>query len=92
MSSQEYLFGGATIPLNADFLLTESINGLTFFAGIPWGTTLGLLDAFGNGTATFTMPPALPQFAGLEIDHAMAVIDLALNVGFVSQPCGVRLF
>ncbi len=85
-------FGGGHIPLNPDAVTSESINNLTFFPGTPWGQTLGILDANGRGTATFTMPPALPQFAGIDLDHAMAVIDLGLNVGFTSAPCGVLLY
>lgn len=85
-------FGPLNVPLNPDGLFTESLNSLSFGPGVPWGSTFGILDGSGKGTATFTMPPALPFFAGLEIDHAMVVLDPVLNPLLASAPCGVRLF
>lgn len=85
-------FGPVNVPLNPDGLFTQSLNSLSFGPGIPWGSTFGILDGSGKGTATFTMPPALPFFAGLEIDHAMVVLDPVLNPLLVSAPCGVRLY
>jgi hypothetical protein len=85
-------FGGGHIPLNPDAVTQLSIDSLTAFPGTPWGTTLGLLDGNGRGTATFTMPAGFPQLAGMGLNHVMAVIDLGLNVHFVSPPTGALLY
>ena len=87
-----FAFGGATIPINIDPLTTESLNNLTTGAGVPWSTTLGLLDGNGRGTATFTMPAGFPQFAGFDIQHVAAVLDSNLNVPYVTGPCGMLLY
>jgi hypothetical protein len=86
-----FFFGGQQIPLNFDALTQLSIDNLALGPGAPWGTTFGLLDGNGKGAATFTIP-SLPQFAGLDIDHAMVLVDLGLNVLHASAPTGVLLY
>lgn len=85
-------FGGQPIPLNQDQVFNDSISGLNPFPGTPWGNTLGVLDANGRGGALFTMPPGFPALAGIDLHHVMAVIDLSLNVLFVTPPCGCKLY
>jgi hypothetical protein len=66
-------FGGFLIPLNPDpyFLMTVATPGTGTFTN-----NLGVLDASGAATVTFTLPAASdPSLAGLGLDHAFVVYD-----------------
>ena len=54
----------------------------------PVNTKDSFLNASGQGTALFTLPPATsPSLAGLIVHHAFTL----LGTPFVSNPCPARL-
>ena len=61
------------VPVNVDGLTLFSIASAN---QAPYATSLGVLDAGGEASASFQLPTgSLPALAGLEIVHAAAVID-----------------
>jgi hypothetical protein len=68
------VYAGTTVPLNLDgYLLFTLLNPNS----PPLGNSGGLLDASGDATATFTLPPSTdPSLAGLTVHHAGFALDL----------------
>lgn len=71
--------GGLIVPLNPDiyFLLSVELPNTII------GNSLGTLDAFGRGRATFTLPQGYPELLGLSAYHAwvrvLPTLDFASN-------------
>ena len=79
--------GLLVLPLNPDAYLTFT---LTSPNTPPLGNSLGLLDAFGEAAASFTIPPgSSPALAGLTLHHAYVVFGPM--VVFASNPVPLRL-
>lgn len=77
---------GVVLPLNFDlgYLAFTLANPNT----APLANSLGMLDATGQGSATFSLPPASDaSLAGLALHHAYLVFDLAgaPSVAFASN-------
>ncbi len=67
---------GETVPLNFDAYTQQTLAAPN---APPLGQSLGVLDAFGRGTATFTLPAgSSPALVGLELRHAAIVVDPTL--------------
>jgi hypothetical protein len=64
---------GVTVPLNFDAYFLQLLN--TGGAGLV-SPFFGFLDANGQASATFTIPPVNPSFVGLSLDHAYVMVDL----------------
>jgi hypothetical protein len=79
-------FGPWTVPLNPDFYTQLMID---YANQGPFGTTLGVLDSFGRGNASLTLPPSLP-IAGIIAHHAYVTLDVNLNVAFISEAASVE--
>ena len=83
---------GLVLPLNADAytLITLLQPGAPPLAG-----SLGTLDASGQATASFTLPPGLPPtLAGQVLNHAFVVIEATptlLAVVLASNPVALTL-
>lgn len=79
-------YGIDTIPLNLDPYLLFTLNHPNT---PPLGDSLGFLDASGGAVMTIAVPPGFePGLAGVVLDHAAIVFDLASGpaVSFVSNP------
>ena len=77
------------IPLNPDawFSLTLSAANSAVYSN-----SLGLLDGQGRANAAFVFPPGFATFAGSTFHHAFVVLDANLQLPFVSEPSGLKLF
>lgn len=83
---------GQILPLNAD---AYPVIPLIQPNAPPLAGSLGLLDAQGLASATFTLPLGLPAgLAGTTLNHAFAVIELTatlLAVVFASNAVALSL-
>ena len=82
-------FGPQLIPLNLDSWTQLS---LSLANTAVYSNSLGFLDAQGKAAASFNLPPAIPGAQGLELHHAVVVLDYALASTFVSEPASLRLY
>ncbi len=83
-------FGGFTIPLNFDAYLVATLK----FPNLPpLDDSLGLLDASGRATASFSADPGTlkPGLVGLELNHAFVVLSPLGALNFVSNAVSVLL-
>jgi hypothetical protein len=82
--------GSHVLPLVVDayFLATLSAPNTA-----PLANSFGRLDAVGNATASFTLPPGLPPaLVGLELHHAFAVLSApAAGIDLASEAATFRL-
>ena len=83
---------GLVLPLALDSYLLYTLEQPNV---PPYANSFGVLDAAGEATAAFTVPPGLPpSAAGLTLNHAFAVIELLptlLAVVQVSNPVPIDL-
>ena len=79
---------GHVIPLNPfDPYFSISVAG-----GAPLSPQFGGLDLSGRGSSTFSLAPAGPAVAGLDVHHAFVVIDPStLLVEHATNPVGFEL-
>ena len=78
------LLGGITLPLNPDGYFSFTLQSPNT---PPLGASLGFLSPSGLGTTTFALPPAaLPQLAGLHLDHAYGALDPAIGTLLHASP------
>jgi len=89
-TSPGFAFGGLSVPLNPDVYFLHTLNHP---AAPPLATSLGVLDAWGKGSASFSVPAGFePSLAGLTLNHAYAVLDAAtLQLEAVSPAVPVAL-
>ena len=91
-STPGFPLDGFTLPLNVDVYTVATLQNPN---APPLAGSLGLLDASGGATATFTLPPALsPALAGLQVAHALVVIEVLptlVRVVFVGGPATLTL-
>ncbi len=82
--------GNAVLPLLPDAYLAQTLSQPN--SSILQGS-LGVLDAWGRGYATFELPPGVPaSLAGLTLHHAYLVFDaVTLEVKLASNPIPVLL-
>jgi hypothetical protein len=84
-----FTFGGAQIDLNLDSWTNLALSLVN--SGV-WTNTLGLLDASGRATASFNLPAGVGSLTGVDLRHALLVIDFnTLNVLFSGEPCSVLM-
>ncbi len=81
------LSAGLTLPLNPDSFTALGLDGLN---GPVFASFLGLLDAAGEGHATFTMPP-LPGFTTGQTHFAAVLLGSTQLFTDVSNPIGLTL-
>ncbi|MBZ0151990.1 MAG: hypothetical protein K8J09_10710, partial [Planctomycetes bacterium] len=81
------LGAGLTLPLNPDSFTALGLDGLN---GPVFASFLGLLDAAGEGHATFTMPP-LPGFTTGQTHFAAVLLGSTQLFTDVSNPIGLTL-
>ncbi len=89
-TSPGFVFGGLPVPLNPDPYFFYTLNN----PGVPpLATSLGVLDAWGKGSASFSVPPGTSAtLTGLTLHHAYAVLDAAtLQLEAVSPAVPVAL-
>ena len=80
--------GKLQVPLALDAYTIASITNLNL---APLTNSFGILDANGEGTMQFTLPPnAPPSLAGLVLAHAFVVLD-AMTISHVSNPVPLTL-
>ena len=70
-----FTVNGVNIPLNID---GYTISLLTSVGTGPFTDWVGVLDAQGNATASFPLPP-LPVLAGINMNHAYFTVHPALG-------------
>jgi hypothetical protein len=74
-TSPGFAFGGIPVPLNPDVYFLYTLNHP---GSPPLGAALGVLDAWGKASASFSLPAGFePSLAGLTLHHAYAVLDAA---------------
>jgi hypothetical protein len=74
-TSPGFAFGGQSVPLNPDVYFFYT---LTHPGTPPLATSFGVLDAWGKGAASFSLPAASePALAGFVLNHAYGVLDAA---------------
>jgi hypothetical protein len=80
---------GFWIPLNPDpWLVYTMLNPGSLF----YPDSSGNLDAAGEATATFFLPPGLASLVGLRVDHAFGALDKVTGaLVFVSNAAGCDL-
>jgi hypothetical protein len=65
---------GIIVPLNFDAYLQSVATASATYLFFPW---FGFLDGNGSANSVFGLPPGSnPAFAGIELDHAVILIDL----------------
>lgn len=83
---------GHTLPLAVDAYTFQTLLQPN---SPPVANNLGVLDAVGSATASFTVPPGLSLvWAGLVVHHAYAVLDLqptSLSVALTSNAVALTL-
>jgi hypothetical protein len=82
-------FGPQTIPLNFDGWTQLSLN---LANTAVYTNSLWFLDAQGRSTASFNLPPALPGAQGLQLHHAVVVLNGSLASTFASEPSALKLY
>ncbi|MDF1801213.1 MAG: hypothetical protein P1V81_18760 [Planctomycetota bacterium] len=82
--------GDVTLPLNFDAFTTASLLGAD---GPLFQNTFAPLDAFGQGSASLSVPPGLsPSFAGLTLNAAFLTLDpITLAVEYASDTTSLTL-
>jgi hypothetical protein len=81
--------GPQHIPLNFDAWTQLSLN---FANTAVYTNSLWFLDAQGKSTASFNLPPALPGAQGLQLHHAVVVLDGNLASTFASEPASLLIY
>jgi hypothetical protein len=81
--------GPQLIPLNFDSWTQLSLN---LADTAVYANSLWFLDAQGRSTASFNLPPALPGAQGLQLHHAVVVLDGNLASTFVSEPNALKIY
>lgn len=83
------LGGGVLLPLNYDAYFLRTVQKPN---QSPLSSSLGTLDAGGEASASFSLPPgADPSLAGIEFSHAFAALDAQLVAAFASNAMPTRL-
>jgi hypothetical protein len=78
---------GVTLPLNFDALTQLGLDALN---GGVFGNFLGILDAQGRGTATFTLPPAVAPVLG-QTHFAAVLLGNPQLFAAASNPIGLQI-
>ncbi len=74
---------GKSLPLLIDIYTVQTLNAPN---APPLANSLGLLDASGVATASFTVPPGLPaSFVGLTFFHAFVVVTVPPDIPLVAE-------
>ncbi|HEX6811229.1 MAG TPA: choice-of-anchor tandem repeat NxxGxxAF-containing protein [Planctomycetota bacterium] len=81
--------GPQTIPLNFDAWTQLSLD---LANSSVYTNSLWFLDAQGRSTASFNLPGGLPGAQGLELHHAVVVLNGNLASTFVSEPASMRVY
>ena len=82
-------FGPQLIPLNFDAWTQLS---LSLANTAVYSNSLGFLDAQGKATASFNLPPAIPGAQGLNLHHAVVVLNYSLASTFASEPASLKFY